>query len=423
MARSARSRRTVRTRHDEARGLIEARLLEAVLRRPGSTKAELAAAVGHSRPTVSSVLASLHARGLVRSSTRVSGTRGRRPQVWTFDPRARLVAGVDLGGTKLHVAVGTLDGTILAESVAATRGDRGEVLIHQIVDEIRAVLAASGGRRGDLGRVVLGSPGIVEPDGTMRYADNLPGLRGVRVGERISDLLQVPVDVENDVNLAAFGEHRSGNARRCQNFVELSVGTGIGMGIFMTGKLVRGSGGAAGEVAYMPIGSDPRTAEARSRGAFEVAAAGSGVEALLEQSRRSGLTTVLGARPSVEEIFAAARGGDPLACEVVERHATLLAEGILAVCAVLDPEMVVLAGGIGTNEVLLEPIRSALEDITPSPVKVAVSALGPKAGLVGAVLFAADAQLRDILEQTRSGRHAASARRRGRRPGRRSRTS
>jgi predicted NBD/HSP70 family sugar kinase len=234
----------------------------------------------------------------------------------------------------------------------------------------------------------LGTPGVQNADGTIRLADNVRGLDEVRVAAALRRLLRIEVRVENDVNMAALGEFEHGVAKGCRNFVLLAIGTGVGMGVMVDGRIIRGSRGAAGEVAYLPIGAVPSAPASLRRGAFEVAAAGSGVCEILKarlsrQRRLSG--TSLHAGSSAREVYGAAALGDRLAADVVREHAELVAHAVLGVASVVDPELVVMGGGIGSNPVLLAPLRDAVSRITPWPIRVESSSLGPDAGLIGAV--------------------------------------
>lgn len=359
------------------------------------TRAQLVERTGLSRPTVLSVVDALAEDGLIRSSTHSTGAVGRAPLRYEPDPSAGYVIGIDLGGTKVRVALADLLGSILGEVEEATTRHGAEALLDQLDGAVRRLARASRARLGKIAAVTVGSPGVVHADGTVHLAQNVTGLDELALGPDLALRLRCPVRVDNDVNLAALGELADGVAADCRTFVVLSVGTGIGAAIVIDGRVLSGAHGAAGEVAYLPCGADPMAPSSRRRGAFEVAASGSGVQAMLADELHartpSELTTTLQPGSDARATFAAAAGGDEVALSVVARHARLLAEATLCLVAVIDPEMVVLAGGIGSDPVLLQPLRDALERIAPFPVRVETTTLGSRAGLVGAV---ADAQRR-----------------------------
>src|SRR5437773_1839411 len=221
--------------------------------------------------------------------------------------------------------------------------------------------------------------------------------------EAVREELGTNVNFENDVNLAALAERAHGHGRNVSNFVFLSVGTGIGMALVIDGQLYRGAHGAAGEVAYMPLGmGDPHDPANRRRGAFEEAAAAAGVVRI---ARKLGMRMPL----SPEKIFMAARRGHLVASRVVQTEAARLALAIATVTPVLDPELVILGGGIGRNgDLLLEPIERELRQLLPFRPRVAVSALGDDAVLQGAVAFALEAA-RERVFARRRGRQVDEA--------------
>jgi predicted NBD/HSP70 family sugar kinase len=183
------------------------------------------------------------------------------------------------------------------------------------------------------------------------------------------------VTLENDVNLAALGEGRHGVARGVDDFMFLSVGTGLGAGLVLRGELQRGSNGAAGELDYVAAGLgqdiDPCAA------ALEVFTAGA-VE-------RDGTSTTLAPPYDARSVFAAARAGDPLARDVVREEARRIALHIAPIAAVTDVELIVLGGGIGTNSELLNDVRPLLAKWLPYPPRVEISSLGENAVLMGAL--------------------------------------
>ncbi len=207
----------------------------------------------------------------------------------------------------------------------------------------------------------------------------MPGLAGVDVLGELRRRLRTPVIVENDVNLAALGELRYGVAAGVDDFVLIAIGTGIGMGIVAGGQLQRGARGGAGEIGFLPFGSDPTTAEAKNGGAFELAAAGPAIRARIQEAT-SGNRTMLTEGATFAEALRAASAGDVVAQTLVEEEAHLIALGIASVVAILDPALVVLGGGVGANDGLLEPVGRHLATLVLAPPRIVtahVSASGP----------------------------------------------
>jgi predicted NBD/HSP70 family sugar kinase len=257
-------------------------------------------------------------------------------------------------------------------------------VIRQIRDAADSVAAEAGITRAHLTQIVVGTPGVIRPgDDHLSLAPQLPGWERPRVLASIREQLAAPVLFENDVKLSAVGEHVEGIARGCDDFVLISLGTGIGMAAYVEGALRRGASGLAGEIGYLPLeveGGRPHAhGSAWGTGAFEGMVTSSAITSLAEQS---GLPVDEGAAG----VFQSAREGDPRALSVVDTEAKRLAYAVAAVAAVLDPELVVLGGGVGAGggDLLLPVLRSAMSSVSPFAPRIEVSTLGADAVIAGA---------------------------------------
>jgi predicted NBD/HSP70 family sugar kinase len=219
--------------------------------------------------------------------------------------------------------------------------------------------------------------------GTLGLSPNLAGLASVSLRDELASRLGHPVVLDNDVTAAAVGERSVGSARGCDDFVFIAVGTGIGMGIVSGGRLLRGAHGAAGEIGYLPLGTDPFDTANQHRGALEEAAAGEKVAARFRAATGTSI--------SPREVFDLAARGVPEALTVVAEHARYLALAITAITAVLDPALVVLGGGVGSRPELLGPVRASLAELGKAPVEVRTTALGNRASVLGALNLALSA--------------------------------
>jgi predicted NBD/HSP70 family sugar kinase len=237
---------------------------------------------------------------------------------------------------------------------------------------------------------VAGVPGVIEaPEGRVGLAGIIPGLEGLPVGSVLEERLEVPVSVENDVNLAAVGEHWRGVGQGVDNFVFLSIGTGLGAGLVLQGELHRGHHGAAGEVDFALGGDLERENDPAASGVVAVA---------LALSAHGGLRTSLTAPFDARAIFRAARADDELARAVVDEEARRIAQHIVPIAAVADVALIVLGGGIGANgDLLLAPIRALLAERCPYPPRVEVSSLGDAAVLTGALAIGLRAALDNVF--------------------------
>lgn len=364
------------------------------------TKSEIVDLTGLSRPTVLSIVATLESEQLIRSEKAQVGAVGRAPLLYSPNPQFGHVVGVDLGGSKVLAAVADMAGTVLAEREEPTDRRGGLHVVEQVVSLARAVVEEAGLPWGSVRAVTVGSPGVLAADGTIELAGNIRNFDRIDVPGELGSRLGLEVTVENDVNLAAVGEHAFGHGQGCRSLALLAIGSGVGLGIISNGELLRGARGRAGEIAYLPLGGDPARPEARERGALELAVSGSGFRELSSgiRQRRSGRSSHAGPREEdPEAVVADAALGDPTAVEIVGRYATLVAQTILAAAAILDPELVVLGGGIGSNAFLLGPVRAEVQRIAPFPVQVEVSRFGQRAGLIGAIADARRSALSRLI--------------------------
>jgi len=296
------------------------------------------------------------------------------------------VIGIDVGRRFVRAAVANLVGEVVARRDERSDARSSGALIRQVGGIARAVSAEAGIRWEEVTSVVVGSPGVFHPeDDQVVLAHNLPGWGRPGLLRAIRQELGVAVAFENDVNLATVGEGWRGLGKGLANFAYLHVGTGVGLGLVLQGQLYKGAFGAAGEVGYLPIGGDPRTPTGRRRGPLESVLGAQGVVAT---ARALGMAGPLSPR----RIFQSARSGDPVARRVVQCVAERMALAIATIVPIIDPELVILGGGIGRNgDLLLEPIERELRALSPLMPRLEVSALGQDAELTGAVALALDA--------------------------------
>ena len=292
----------------------------------------------------------------------------------------------DLGGTSLRLGLGERSGRIFGVGIQPTTHEGATTLVDQILDGAQRAVDDA---RVDMRTIVamgMGVPGVCNSrNGEIERADNVPGLNGFPLAEKLAASLGLPVFLENDVNLAAVGERWHGTAAGVDDFVFLAIGSGTGMGAFVAGSLLTGATGAAGEVAYLPLGADPFDPDVRRTGAYTTVASGSALARTAQELRPRYSGTSVGPGASTAEVFLAAERGDPLGLAIVHLAASLVAQGITAVAAVLDPDLIVLGGGVGRNPLLLEPVRDLVRQSFPYPLSIEPTALGDLAGLHGAL--------------------------------------
>ncbi len=370
--------------------LNERTVLELIRAGAPISRAEISRRAGISKPTVSLALRSLLEAGLVREASR--GPDGPSYGALFFEPvpDAAFVVGLDLGARFLRGAVCDLAGEIRARQDVELRGADADGALRAIVALQHSLVEAAALPADLVDGVVLGVPGVIESgNGSLRLTTpNIPGLEGRALGGELRDRLAISVTLENDVNLAALGERWLGIAQGVEDFAFLSVGTGMGMGLVLGGELHRGHHGAAGEVDWAHAGI-----------AEDVDPSADGVAELTAQLVADRMLETSVVPPyDARAIFAAARGRDPLAQAVVEEVARRIAAHIAPIASVADVALVVLGGGLGTNgDLLLEPVRTHLEEWMPYPPRVEISSLGEAAVLMGALAVGLQSALDNVF--------------------------
>jgi predicted NBD/HSP70 family sugar kinase len=302
------------------------------------------------------------------------------------------VIGIDVGGTKIIGALATTAGDILAELTVPTNPKGGPALVDQIAEIVDRLCEEGGVAPATVCSTVVAGAGAPHPEhGTLLLAPNLGDTAGYDLTSALTARLGHPTLLENDVNAAAVSELAHGRNRPGNNFVFIAVGTGIGMGIVLDGKLLRGSRGAAGEIGFLPFGTDPLDRTNHLRGPLEEAASGGSIAD--NYAHRTGLDV------PTAEVFRRASEGDRDAAEVIDAEARFLAQSIVAVVAILDPERVVLGGGVGSRPELLAPIQNWLARFGHPDVIVQTSRLAERASAIGAVDIAIHAAVSQVRKE------------------------
>lgn len=307
--------------------------------------------------------------------------------------------GIDVGGTKVLGGVVTEAGEVLKTSRRDTPREGGSALTQTIADVARELAAEF-----DISAVGLSAAGFVSSDRkTMLATPNIAGWNGVQLDAELTSLINLPVVLENDANAAAWGERTFGAGKGKQNMLMVTVGTGVGGGIIVNGQLLRGAFGVAAEIGHLRVLPEGHLCGCGARGCFEQYASGN---ALLRHAREA-----IAASPDLARnllargdgtlegltgraITESAREGDQVAISAFNTTAQWLGAGIASLAVILDPECVVIGGGVvDAGEILLAPTRAAMERYMPFAGKhpypeIIPATLGNEAGLVGAANLA-----------------------------------
>jgi glucokinase len=324
----------------------------------------------------------------------------------TFHKMPRTSIGVDVGGTKIAAGLVDAQGLIHNRVRWPTPAGSPEKILRGVADVVEQVIASSGLERGEIEAIGLGIPGPVDIERGIGIVSVNLGWRNVPVRSALETMLGKPCFIENDVKAAALGEYRYGHGKGLSDMVYLSIGTGIEAPMIMNGKLYRGPTGMAGEVGHAIIDRQGPRCKCGSMGCLEALASGPAIaaraEAKVKSGQKSTLTRTLAAgqqQLTAEKVFEAAANGDRLAMETIEETGAYLAYTIQLVMLLLDPQLVVIAGGVAqAGDLLLGPIhRSLAQQAAESYVfrevfdaeRVRLTRLGADAAILGAASLVA----------------------------------
>lgn len=340
-------------------------VLELVHRLAPVARPEIRRASGLSKTAVAQTLAELERRGIVVTAGVDASRRGPVATLYALDERYRVGAAIDIGHRRIRVVIVGTTGEVLGRASADAVHESPDATADAVARVVSAAVAEAGLALDDLACAVIGVAATVTAAGSLLLASGLAD-DGRGLPEALAARLPFPISLENDTNLAAIAEQR---ASQLHSFVLLSVGSSVGAGIVVDGKLYRGVRGAAGEVNYLP-------------GRDDVVDDTLGAVSVSRDAESESLPPGL----SAKEVFDRARAGDSAALRVVERTAARLARVVTTLALVLDPEVVVLGGSIGANgDLLIEPVTRRLAEAFPhAGVPVCAALAGDDAVLDGA---------------------------------------
>ena len=365
-----------------SRQLSRRSVFELLLHRSPISRADLAKLSGLSKQTISEVVDVFEQQGLARPVGRTKGNIGRTAVLYELSPEGGHVLGIDLGARQLTAALGDISGRVVAEATEPTDRRGGAWALEQIARLAERLARENQTHPSRIRSIVVAVPGVVDPrTGDIDLAPNITGLGHLNVVELLGEKLASRVRVENDINLALLGELWHGCAQNLANVALLSLGTGLGLGLFINGGLIRGESGAAGEIAYLPFGGDPLQAESRVQGCLEYQIGAVGIMRRYRESNGTGVD-------SVAQVFERAQAGDAHAAEVVDETARLTAMAAATVVATVDPQLLVMGGSIGTRPEFAHKVGQVLSQLAPRTIEIRTSTLGKRACVVGALSVA-----------------------------------
>ncbi|MFJ8029905.1 ROK family protein [Streptomyces sp. NPDC096032] len=387
------------------RAMNDRAALDLLLEHGPLSRTRIGKLTGLSKPTASQLLARLEAAGLVRVTGTSEGRPGPNAQLYAVDPGAAYAAGLDVSPHRIRAAVADVTGRTVGEHELPTPGRRpAQPVVQQVTEALDGAVKAAGLARSDVHRLVIGTPGAFDPNtGRLRYASHLPGWHSPTLLDELAAALPMPVEYENDVNLAAIAEQRLGAARGHADFVLLWNQEGLGAALVLGGRLHRGWTGGAGEVGFLPVPGTPlvrQVTKANSGGYQELA----GSQAVPKLARELGITEIPSGPYTDVAAALVARAADHAGGphrELLQTYATRLATGLASLVSVLDPELVVLSGSALTagGEVLRALVQAELEELAAARPRLVVGDVHEHPVLRGA-LESALATTRDEVFDT-----------------------
>lgn len=308
--------------------------------------------------------------------------------------------GVDIGGTNIKIALVDFDGKIAYSNTTPTRAEMGyEAGVNNIKQAIKDLMKETNQDAKSIEAIGFGLPGQIDyKAGIVKNLPNIPGWVNVPLAKIIEDEFSIPTRLDNDVRCAALGELNFGAGKGCENLLCITIGTGIGSGIVLNGKLVRGASNAAGEIGHikMEMNGGPLCG-CGDYGCFEAYASGPSIVAMAKEYIAGGKSAkykeMAGADGQITPylVAQAALQGDAVSIQIFKQMGKIIGTGLASVVNLLNPEKIIIGGGVAdAGEILLEPIRKAILDrampIQGQAVKVVPAQLANTAGVIGASL-------------------------------------
>ncbi len=308
--------------------------------------------------------------------------------------------GIDVGGTNVKIALVDGEGKIIYSNSVPTFAQMGyEYTVNNIKQAIRDLMKETNTEAKDIQGIGFDFPGQVDcKTGVVKNAPNIPGWVNVPIAQMIEEEFNIPTRIDNDVRCAALGELKFGAGRGCENFVCITVGTGIGSGLVINGKVVRGAANAAGEIGHIKLQmEDGPLCGCGDSGCLEAFASGPSIVAMAQEYLKGGKSAKFRELAGDGEITPyivakAAEAGDPVAKRIFEKMGYYIGMGLTSVINLLNPEKIIIGGGVAEcGELLLDPIRRTINDramkVQREAVEIVPAELGNSAGVIGASML------------------------------------
>lgn len=361
-----------------------------LLRREGPiSRTEISERLEISLPTVMRIIEELLNEQLLKTVDRKEWSGGRRRALVEFNAHAHLAIGVDCGGTKMFGALADLSGEIIEEINVPTRSSNSDENFDLLMGIIMQLVKSADTTGKNLLGVGVGIPATVNVEQGIVLSSPALGWYEFPLFERMKNKFDIPVVLDNDVNLAALGEMWFGSKQAINNLALITVGTGIGAGIIIDGAVYRGSNGAAGEVGFL-LPSTAHLGQGRNHqgfGPLETLASGTGIAERARKALAGTLSEEQLSALTAEDVFDKARQMEPWALQIVDETIDLLSLAVVTLAVCYDPDLIVLGGGVARSaDLLIEPIKQRVSASIPFSFNLVASKLGYRAAVMGSIV-------------------------------------
>jgi len=388
--------------------LNETLILNVIRKHSPISRTDIARMTGLSGATVTKFVDNLIQTGFVREDSYDVSKGGRRPILLKLVPEASFAVGVDLGAANLRAVVVNLEANIVAKIAKKTRPDEGkDRVLKRITEIIYQVIDASGVEKEKIKGIGIGISGIIDHQkGICLFCPNIKGWENVPVKRLLEEEFGMEVSIDDSSRMAALAEHWCGLARKVENFIFIKVGVGVGSGVFTNGQLYRGSRGTAGELGHTTIDENGPRCQCGNRGCLEILVSGPAIVRRAKERLEEGVVSLIErmsagdlAKVTPEIVAQAARKGDKLAFNIMEKTGQYLGIAIANVVNLFNPELVVIGGGVSrAGDLFLDTVKRTVKaralHTASTSVDIKLSELGDTTAAQGTAILV----LKDVFK-------------------------
>jgi glucokinase-like ROK family protein len=383
----------------------EAEVMRAIRKQGGISRTEISNITGWSKAKASQEIRNLVDKGYLLEIGEGVSQGGRRPQIIRINDQLGYIVGIDIGATSLEIAIADVSGKIRhRRAEAADVRMKPEILLNRCIEIINDMVSVQSGSTDQILGIGIGVPGPVNfARGVLVAPPLMPDWENFLIRDYFKQAFPSSfVVVDNDVNIMALGEQRSGDGAGIDHFIYVKIGTGIGAGIVSNGKIHRGSDGCAGDIGHICVNKQGPLCSCGNTGCLEAMAAGPAITTKAMQAAQNGTSPVLsrmlkskGSTLSPEDVNAACREGDQVALDIIRESGQMVGDVLASLVNFFNPSHIFISGGISNfgNHLLVSIRRAILKRSLPlatTHLSIMFSRMGSDAGVTGAVALALD---------------------------------